>query len=174
MALSFIQFLLRYCRRHRFLLNNTNKRRLSSVGCSITRTCIIRSGDYSIDIPAEAKTKFDVKDEESPQAYQHQNHQAATMNNHPIPDDDAVAQADKEMEERANRAKAILSQRYVGLKKSQVSLDTILLSNLTRMKKKKVPAFLNPLHLNACRCLSFVRVILFLSPKPTTISLGRT
>ena len=44
------------------------------------------------------------------------------MNNHPITDDDAVAQADKEMEERANRAKAILSQRYVGLKQSQVSL----------------------------------------------------
>lgn len=47
------------------------------------------------------------------------------MSSHPHPsitDEEAVAAADKEMEERANRAKALLSQRYVGLKKSQVSL----------------------------------------------------
>lgn len=35
-------------------------------------------------------------------------------------DEAAVAAADKEMEERANRAKELLSKRYVGLKKSQV------------------------------------------------------
>lgn len=35
-------------------------------------------------------------------------------------DEDAVAAADKEMEERANRAKELLSQRYQGLKKNQV------------------------------------------------------
>jgi hypothetical protein len=41
----------------------------------------------------------------------------------PISDEEeAVAAADKEMEERANRAKALLSQRYVGLKRQQVSL----------------------------------------------------
>jgi len=36
-------------------------------------------------------------------------------------DDDAVAAADKEMEDKANRAKELLSQRYRGLRKSQVS-----------------------------------------------------
>ncbi|CAB9506336.1 RAC family serine/threonine-protein kinase homolog [Seminavis robusta] len=36
----------------------------------------------------------------------------------PLSDEDAVAAADKEMEERANRAKALLSQRYKGLKTS--------------------------------------------------------
>jgi hypothetical protein len=40
---------------------------------------------------------------------------------HPVTDEDAVAAADKEMEERANRAKELLSQRYVGLKRQQVS-----------------------------------------------------
>lgn len=35
-------------------------------------------------------------------------------------DEEAVAAADKEMEERANRAKELLSQRYVGLKRQQV------------------------------------------------------
>jgi tRNA A-37 threonylcarbamoyl transferase component Bud32 len=35
-------------------------------------------------------------------------------------DEDAVAAADKEMEERANRAKMLLSQRYMGLKQHQV------------------------------------------------------
>ena len=43
-----------------------------------------------------------------------------TMNSHPISDEEAVAAADKEMEARANRAKEILSQRYVGLKRQQV------------------------------------------------------
>lgn len=41
-------------------------------------------------------------------------------NNPPITDEEAVAAADKEMEERANRAKELLSQRYVGLKRQQV------------------------------------------------------
>jgi hypothetical protein len=35
-------------------------------------------------------------------------------------DEDAVAAADKQMEERANRAKELLSQRYRGLKTQQV------------------------------------------------------
>ena len=35
-------------------------------------------------------------------------------------DEDAVAAADKEMEDRANRAKELLSMRYKGLKKQQV------------------------------------------------------
>lgn len=34
--------------------------------------------------------------------------------------DDAIASADKEMEERAKRAKDLLSQRYSGLKTEQV------------------------------------------------------
>mmetsp|Transcript_101616 Transcript_101616/g.152274 ORF Transcript_101616/g.152274 Transcript_101616/m.152274 type:complete len:540 (+) Transcript_101616:193-1812(+) len=46
------------------------------------------------------------------------------MSAHPITDEEAVAAADKEMEERANRAKALLSQRYVGLKKSQEARQT--------------------------------------------------
>mmetsp|Transcript_7241 Transcript_7241/g.17701 ORF Transcript_7241/g.17701 Transcript_7241/m.17701 type:complete len:541 (+) Transcript_7241:213-1835(+) len=41
------------------------------------------------------------------------------MSSRPISDEEAVAAADKEMEERANRAKELLSQRYVGLKRQQ-------------------------------------------------------
>lgn len=41
------------------------------------------------------------------------------MSSRPITDEEAVAAADKEMEERANRAKELLSRRYVGLKRSQ-------------------------------------------------------
>jgi hypothetical protein len=44
----------------------------------------------------------------------------ATMSSQPITDEEAVAAADKEMEARANRAKELLSQRYVGLKRQQV------------------------------------------------------
>ena len=44
-----------------------------------------------------------------------------TNNNNQI-DDDAVAAADKEMEERANRAKELLSQRHRSLKVMQVSV----------------------------------------------------
>ena len=36
--------------------------------------------------------------------------------------EDAVAAADKEMEERANRAKELLSRRYHGLKNHQVCI----------------------------------------------------
>jgi len=43
------------------------------------------------------------------------------MSSRPITDEEAVAAADKEMEERANRAKELLSQRYVGLKQQQVA-----------------------------------------------------
>jgi hypothetical protein len=38
-----------------------------------------------------------------------------------IIDDDAIAAADKEMEERANRAKDLLSQRYDAIRQQQVS-----------------------------------------------------
>uniref|UniRef100_A0A7R9ZTS3 non-specific serine/threonine protein kinase n=1 Tax=Pseudo-nitzschia arenysensis TaxID=697910 RepID=A0A7R9ZTS3_9STRA len=41
------------------------------------------------------------------------------MSSRPITDEEAVAAADKEMEERANRAKELLSRRYVGLKRQQ-------------------------------------------------------
>ncbi len=37
--------------------------------------------------------------------------------------DDSMASADKEMEERAKRAKELLSQRYKGLKHEQVSVN---------------------------------------------------
>ena len=36
-------------------------------------------------------------------------------------EDDAIAAADKEMEERANRAKELLSQRYDAIRQHQVS-----------------------------------------------------
>lgn len=36
-------------------------------------------------------------------------------------EDEVMAAADKEMEERANRAKELLSQRYKGLRNDQVS-----------------------------------------------------
>lgn len=45
------------------------------------------------------------------------------MSSHPISDEEAVAAADKEMEARANRAKELLSQRYVGLKRQQVRAE---------------------------------------------------
>jgi hypothetical protein len=48
----------------------------------------------------------------------------------PITDEDAVAAADKEMEERANRAKELLSQRYVGLKRSQVRTQFFYVASL--------------------------------------------
>ena len=41
-------------------------------------------------------------------------------------EDAAMAAADKELEERANRAKAILSARYSGLRKEQVCLANIV------------------------------------------------
>ena len=43
----------------------------------------------------------------------------STMASQPF-SEDAVAAADKEMEERANRAKELLSRRYHGLKNQQV------------------------------------------------------
>lgn len=46
------------------------------------------------------------------------------MPNPPPLDEDAVAAADKEMEERANRAKALLSNRYKGLKTAQEDKQT--------------------------------------------------
>lgn len=41
------------------------------------------------------------------------------MSSRPISDEEAVARADKEMEERANRAKELLSNRFTGLKRRQ-------------------------------------------------------
>mmetsp|Transcript_25038 Transcript_25038/g.53350 ORF Transcript_25038/g.53350 Transcript_25038/m.53350 type:complete len:548 (+) Transcript_25038:280-1923(+) len=41
------------------------------------------------------------------------------MSSRPITDEEAVAAADKVMEERANRAKELLSRRYTGLKRQQ-------------------------------------------------------
>ena len=49
----------------------------------------------------------------------------STMDPHPITDEEAVAAADKEMEARANRAKELLSQRYVGLKRQQVRVKRV-------------------------------------------------
>lgn len=51
-------------------------------------------------------------------ASSHMSHPHNTMP--PTIDDEAVAAADKEMEERANRAKELLSQRYKGLRVQQV------------------------------------------------------
>jgi hypothetical protein len=46
------------------------------------------------------------------------------MTSHAQIDEEAVAAADKEMEERANRAKELLSKRYRGLKTQQVGSKT--------------------------------------------------
>ena len=48
------------------------------------------------------------------------------MSSRPITDEEAVAAADKEMEERANRAKELLSRRYVGLKRQQVCSNFLI------------------------------------------------
>ena len=50
-----------------------------------------------------------------------------TMSSHK--GEDAMAAADKEMEERANRAKELLSTRYRGMKHEQVSIGCSLRSN---------------------------------------------
>jgi hypothetical protein len=57
--------------------------------------------------------------------------------NIPLPiDDEAVAAADKEMEERANRAKELLSQRYKGLRIQQVcGLRFVGIFNSLRLMK---------------------------------------
>lgn len=56
-------------------------------------------------------------------------------------DEDAVAAADKEMEERANRAKELLSQRYRGLKTHQVRKSIRVLA-VYGATAKKLPAFI--------------------------------
>lgn len=56
------------------------------------------------------------------------------MSAHPITDEEAVAAADKEMEERANRAKELLSNRYVGLKRQQVRKMLLGFSKCTKWK----------------------------------------
>ena len=45
--------------------------------------------------------------------------------NSTVIEDDAIAAADKEMEERANRAKELLSQRYDAIRQHQVSTFAI-------------------------------------------------
>jgi hypothetical protein len=47
-------------------------------------------------------------------------------------DEEAVAAADKEMEERANRAKDLLSQRYKGLKTQQVRLEFLRFNDVRK------------------------------------------
>ena len=54
------------------------------------------------------------------------------MPNPPTLDDEAVAAADKEMEERANRAKEILANRHKGLKRAQVRPWTQVIIAATR------------------------------------------
>ncbi|CAJ1962901.1 unnamed protein product [Cylindrotheca closterium] len=57
----------------------------------------------------------------------------------PITDEEAVAAADKEMEERANRAKELLSKRYVGLKRQQEGKKTRKLNLERQMQGMGVP-----------------------------------
>lgn len=52
------------------------------------------------------------------------------MASHQI-DDEAVVAADKEMEQKANRAKDLLSQRYKGLKNQQVRIGSDLVKKNT-------------------------------------------
>ena len=63
------------------------------------------------------------------------------MSAQPITDEDAVAAADKEMEERANRAKQLLSQRYVGLKRAQVSLLRFALTHYFKNERGRFCSF---------------------------------
>lgn len=56
------------------------------------------------------------------------------MSSQPITDEEAVAAADKEMEARANRAKELLSQRYVGLKRQQVRYVALAQFNPVRFQ----------------------------------------
>lgn len=74
-------------------------------------------------------------------------------------DDDAVAAADKEMEERANRAKELLSQRYKGLKNQQVSMGR--LENGNRMEYWIAPV----VHLIFVSCRFLCWLIAFLTTR---------
>lgn len=58
-----------------------------------------------------------------------------SSNNQAI-DEEAVAAADKEMEERANRAKELLSQRYKGLKTQQVRSEFMRVDLIPRQDSK--------------------------------------
>jgi hypothetical protein len=58
------------------------------------------------------------------------------MSNNQAIDEEAVAAADKEMEERANRAKDLLSQRYKGLKTQQVRSEFSIRFNSIRAELK--------------------------------------
>jgi len=60
-------------------------------------------------------------------------------NTRPITDEEAVAAADKEMEERANRAKELLSRRYVGLKRQQEGRKTRKVQLERQMQGMGVP-----------------------------------
>jgi len=57
----------------------------------------------------------------------------------PITDEEAVAAADKEMEERANRAKELLSRRYVGLKRQQEGKKTRKMQLERQMQGMGIP-----------------------------------
>ena len=69
------------------------------------------------------------------QQQQNHNHLPPPPQHHPpsstVIEDDAIAAADKEMEERANRAKELLSQRYDAIRKHQVS-NFIFINTLAR------------------------------------------
>jgi hypothetical protein len=71
---------------------------------------------------------YPIRQQQQQQLQQQQNqqhHLPPPPQHHPpsstVIDDDAIAAADKEMEERANRAKELLSQRYDSIRKHQVS-----------------------------------------------------
>ena len=76
----------------------------------------------------------------------------------PITDEEAVAAADKEMEERANRAKELLSQRYVGLKRQQVSNRTFIFFCL--LKSHVGPFFVSSSEV--CLFRSFVFIVILI------------
>lgn len=58
--------------------------------------------------------------------------------------DEAMATADKQMEERANRARQLLSERYRGLRNDQVSI-TLLVADLSVLMIAYESSFLTDL-----------------------------
>jgi hypothetical protein len=70
---------------------------------------------------------YPVRQQQQQALQQNQNHHhlpPPPQQHHPpsstVIEDDAIAAADKEMEERANRAKELLSQRYDAIRQHQV------------------------------------------------------
>ena len=90
---------------------------------------------------------YPVRQQQQPQPQQQQNHNnhlpPPPQHHHPpsstVIEDDAIAAADKEMEERANRAKELLSQRYDAIRKNQVSIamfgNTLALNVFIRLMR---------------------------------------